>query len=105
MIMVFSSYIFITSFLPVVLIVYYMLSHMKNSTLQRLFLIIASLFFYGYYNVKYLSLIVVSIGVNYIIARAMYKSAGLRGGIASKQWLIIGILFNVGLLGYFKYRV
>lgn len=101
--MVFSSYIFIAAFLPVVLIVYYMLAHMKNSTLQRLFLIIASLFFYGYYNVKYLVLIVASIGVNYIIARAMYKSVGSRRGIVSKQWLIIGILFNAVLLGYFKY--
>lgn len=79
--MVFSSHIFIAVFLPAVLIIYYTLSHVKNGIFQRLFLVIASLFFYGYYNVNYLVLIVVSISVNDIIARAMHKSSGLRGDI------------------------
>lgn len=79
--MVFSSYLFIAAFLPVVLIVYYMLSHAKHGIFQRLFLISASFFFYGFYNVKYLVLITVSIGVNYIIAKAMYKPVGSRGGV------------------------
>lgn len=50
-------------------------------------------------------MITVSIGVNYIIAKAMYKPVGSRGGgIASRRWLITGILFNIGMIGYFKYR-
>lgn len=94
--MVFSSYIFIFLFLPAVLAPYFLLGRMKNPLYQRLFLIAASLYFYGYYNVSYLVIIVVSIVVNYLVALLMTKKGG---GIL----YVLGILFNVGLLGYFKY--
>ena len=94
--MVFSSYIFIFTFLPVVLLGYFGLSKLKNPFPQRLFLILASLFFYGYYNVSYLALIVVSIVINYAVALCLPK----KGGIL---FYVAGILFNVCLLGYFKY--
>ncbi len=97
--MVFSSYIFIFAFLPAVLIVYYALSKLKNPIYQRVFLIVASLFFYGYYNVKYLILIVVSIVINYLLAFSIQQNKR----IIKKLFLTIGVLFNVGLLGYFKY--
>jgi D-alanyl-lipoteichoic acid acyltransferase DltB (MBOAT superfamily) len=71
--MVFSSYPFLLTFLPIVLIGYYLLSHVKNDIYQRLFVILASLFFYGYQNVKYLALILASIAVNYVIALAIQK--------------------------------
>ncbi len=48
--MVFSSYIFLFAFLPLVLLGYYLLSGLKDPIYQRLFLIGASLFFYGYFN-------------------------------------------------------
>ena len=97
--MVFSSYVFILAFLPVVLSVYYALSHLKNGIYQRLVLIAASLFFYGYYNTRYLILITASIAVNYGIALAIQKHRAKTGRLL----LVIGILFNVGLIGYFKY--
>ena len=97
--MVFSSYVFILAFLPVVLSVYYALSRLKNSIYQRMFLIAASLFFYGYYNTKYLLLIISSIVVNYVAALAIQKQRGKTARLP----LVIGILFNVGLIGYFKY--
>ena len=97
--MVFSSYVFILAFLPVVLSVYYALSRLKNGIYQRLFLIAASLFFYGYYNTRYLILITASIAVNYGIALAIQKHRAKAGRLL----LVIGILFNVGLIGYFKY--
>ena len=97
--MVFSSYVFILAFLPVVLSVYYALSHLKNGIYQRLFLIAASLFFYGYYNTRYLILITASIAVNYGIALAIQRHRAKAGRLL----LVIGILFNVGLIGYFKY--
>ena len=97
--MVFSSYIFILAFLPVVIAGYYGLSHLKNSIYQRLFLLAASLYFYGYYNVKYLMLIIVSMVINYVVAMQIQKSEGAR----AKLFLTIGVLLNVGLIGYFKY--
>lgn len=97
--MVFSSYVFTLAFLPIVLIVYYLLSNLKDGIWQRLFLIAASLFFYGYYNIKYLILIIASIAVNYIVAIQIQKAAGK----ASKWLLATGVVFNVALIGYFKY--
>ena len=98
--MVFSSYIFLFAFLPLVLGGYYLLSRVKNPIWQRLFLIGASLYFYGYFNPSYLVIIVVSILANYILAYGMSRSKGAAGTVFF--WL--GVLFNVGLLGYFKYR-
>lgn len=97
--MVFSSYVFILAFLPVVVIGYYLLSHVKNGLAQRLFLIAASLFFYGYYNVHYLVLILASIAVNYGLAVGIQRSEGKK----AKLFFLLGILFNVGLIGYYKY--
>ena len=97
--MVFSSYIFIFAFLPVVIAVYYGLSLLKNGIYQRLFLLAASLYFYGYYNVNYLLLIIVSMIINYIVAMQIQKTTGTK----AKLFLTIGVLMNVGLIGYFKY--
>lgn len=98
--MVFSSYIFLFAFLPLVLLGYYLLSGLKDPIYQRLFLIGASLFFYGYFNPSYLLIIVVSIFVNYLLAACISGGKGRFQTVCF--WL--GILFNVGLLGYFKYR-
>ena len=98
--MVFSSYPFIFLFLPIVIIVYYALSKIKLPIYQRIFLIAASLFFYGYSNIKHLILIVSSIVVNYVVAIGIKKYEKR----ADKFFLVIGILFNIALLGYFKYR-
>ena len=76
--MVFSSYVFILAFLPIVVVVYYLLSHVSNSLIQRLFLIAASLFFYGYYNIPYLLLILASIAVNYVLAVGIQQSEGKK---------------------------
>ena len=98
--MLFSSYIFVFFFLPVVIAVYYTLSLLKDGVYQRIFLIAASLFFYGYYNVAYLCLILASMGVNYVVARILAQYAESRYKVVS---FIVGVAFNVLLLGYFKY--
>ena len=98
--MVFSSYIFIFAFLPIVLCTYFALSKFKNPLYQRIFIIAASLFFYGYYNVMYLLLIVASILFNYILARGIQQSENPN---IRRLLLTVGVLFNVFLLGYFKY--
>jgi alginate O-acetyltransferase complex protein AlgI len=102
--MVFSSYIFIFVFLPLVLLGFYLLPRLFTSppklrTAQNLFLIAASLIFYGYYSVKYLFLILLSIFVNYFLAIGIQKSARSR----SKLCFVLGVLFNIFLIGYFKY--
>lgn len=101
--MVFSSYIFICVFLPVVLLGYYFLSKIKCPIYQKLFLLVSSLFFYGYYNIKYLFLIIASILVNYIIAICMLNKKIQYSTNKKRFFLILGIIFNVVLIGYFKY--
>ncbi len=59
-------------------------------------LVIASLFFYSWWNSIYLLLILGSMIFNFIIGRSLGKTA-------SKVLLIFGIIGNVALLGYFKY--
>ena len=97
--MVFSSFPFLLVFLPVVLAGYYALSYVKNDLYQRLFIIFASLFFYGYQNVYYLVLILASIAANYLIAIGIQKTEGTK----AKLMLTLGVLFNVVLIGYYKY--
>lgn len=94
--MVYSTYPFLFLFLPIVLLVYYELSRFRRAEYQKVFLILASLFFYGYYNWHYLFIILSSIVVNYLLARAMQQKR-------SKIIFVLGILFNTFLLGYFKY--
>lgn len=99
--MVFSSYEFILVFLPLVLVGYFLLSHLKNGLWQRVLLLGASLFFYGYYHVGYLLLILASIGVNYLFAQFIQRQA--EKSKLRKVLLTLGVLFNVGLIGYYKY--
>ena len=100
--MVFSSYVFICAFLPVVVIGYYLLSKIENVFWQKGFLVASSLFFYGYFNVKYLALIIASIAVNYVLAKCIQKDNESQPA-KRKVLLLLGIIFNIGLIGYFKY--
>jgi D-alanyl-lipoteichoic acid acyltransferase DltB (MBOAT superfamily) len=60
-----------------------------------------SMWFYGYNNIKYLAILVVSILLNYLIVELMYK---FGGGKAIKRLLFVaGLVLNIGILFYFKY--
>ena len=100
--MVFSSYEFILIFLPVTVMGYFLLSFPSNVIWQKIFLLGASLFFYGYYHVGYLCLIMASMLVNYVIALALQTGANAKP-ILRKVLLTLGVLANIGLIGYYKY--
>ncbi|REB08696.1 MBOAT family protein [Sporosarcina sp. BI001-red] len=98
--MIFNSFEFIFLFLPIVWIVFFLIG--KFSTpFAKTWLLLASLFFYAYWNPSYLPLIISSMIVNYMIGVFLGKNKWLR---TRKGILTLGILFNVSLLGYFKYR-
>ena len=61
--MLFHSYIFIFVFLPIILAGYYALNYFKLYKVSNLFLIGMSLWFYGYFNQKYLLIICGSPGM------------------------------------------
>jgi len=96
----FNSYIFILLFLPLSVLGYFNLNKVNNKY-ARIFLVIMSLWFYGYFNYSYLLLILASIIINFFIGS---KLSGMTNNSGSKKILLfIGVLFNVLLIGYFKY--
>lgn len=103
--MLFSSLEFVFLFLPITFFVYFYLISKRLGEAAKIFLVIASLFFYGYWNPSYLPLILGSMVWNFAIGshltRNFYKNT--KAKVSSKTLLIIGILGNLGLLGYFKY--
>lgn len=101
--MLFNSYIFILLFYPVFVIGYYLLNRVNNRKSVLIFMICMSLVFYGYNNVKYVPLIVCSIVVNYLISRLFVWGRLDENARARGIALLMGVMFNVGLIFYFKY--
>ena len=94
--MLFNSYIFIFLFFPICLLGFYGLRH-KNSTLAKIWLTGFSLWFYGYFNIRYLCIMIFSILMNY----GAYQL--IRRGKNKKLILFTGVSANLLLLFYFKY--
>ncbi|MGI5887891.1 MAG: MBOAT family O-acyltransferase [Oscillospiraceae bacterium] len=94
--MVFSSLIFIFRFLPVVLIVYYIVP----PKFRNIVLLIASLFFYSWGEVRYFPVMAAMIVVNYGCA-LLVGNAKTRG--RKKLFLAIALIVSFGFLAVFKY--
>ncbi|MGE4294194.1 MAG: MBOAT family protein [Campylobacterales bacterium] len=102
--MLFNSHEFIFLFLPVMFFGYFYLTSKRLIIGSKAWLVGGSLFFYGWWNVLYLPLILVSMLVNYAIGTSLPKIEKEGGKHLSKRSLLaVGIIFNAGLLGYFKY--
>jgi alginate O-acetyltransferase complex protein AlgI len=102
--MLFNSFEFIFLFLPLTIVVFFWLAQ-KNSLVKRqlpiTWLVLASLFFYGWWNPLNLPLIIVSMLVNYGLGYLIGNV--LEKGVQKKLVFILGIIFNLGLICYFKY--
>jgi alginate O-acetyltransferase complex protein AlgI len=92
--MLFSSDIFLLVFLPVTLALYYAFADQRR--LRLALLIAASLVYYGYWDVRFVPLLVGLALANWLLARAF--AAGLGRG-----WLTAGVVLNLAVLGFFKY--
>ncbi len=100
--MLFNSYEFIFAFLPITFIVYFYLLNKRLIVGAKGFLVFASLFFYSWWNIAYLPLILGSMLFNYVIGNIL-NNKEKKTKISKKSILIVGIVFNLSLLGYFKY--
>ena len=98
--MLFNSIIFITIFLPIALIGWYGLQKLENQLYAKIFLVGMSLWFYGYYNLWYLGILLISVFINYRISRLFEVCASDR---SRKALLWTGLVGNISLLFYFKY--
>ncbi len=99
--MVFSSIIFLFIYLPCVLFLYY-ITPRKG---RNLLLFIVNLFFYGWGEPKLIVLMLISTLVNYISGLLIGRMKNEDGSNtkSAKAVLVISIIINIGLLGYFKY--
>ena len=102
--MLFNSYEFIFVFLPITFFIYFYLNHKRLTEASKGFLVCSSLFFYSWWNIAYLPIILASMVFNYAAGRSLNKACkNKRKGFSKKSILIFGIVFNLSLLGYFKY--
>ena len=99
--MLFSSYIFLFVFLPVTLGGFCLLSRFLGPKPAKLWLTLASLFFYGWWNPVYVVLIVASMLFNFWLGRQIGRA--VRSGRSGGAALFWGITANLLLLGYYKY--
>ena len=95
--MLFNSYEFIFIFLPLTFAGFFILGHKEKKRQATLLLVLASFFFYGYWDIQYVPLLFGSISANYLVGRQLEMKNGHKG------WLFLGIVINILLLGYFKY--
>ncbi|MCW3786233.1 MBOAT family O-acyltransferase [Plebeiibacterium sediminum] len=86
-------------FLPIIFVIYWFVVN-RNLKVQNLLLLLSSYIFYGWWDWRFLSLIIFSSIIDFTV--------GLQLGRAKKElnrkWLLfISIFINIGLLGFFKY--
>ena len=98
--MVFSSALFLFLFLPITLLGYYIMPGKG----RNLWLLLASLIFYSWGEPKYVLLMLLSIGVNFAFGLGIehYQQMESRQGVR-KVILLGSLVYNVGILFYFKY--
>ncbi len=96
--MLFSSIVFLFTFLPIILILYYVLPKgMKNPVL-----LLGSLIFYAWGEPIYLFLMIFSIIFNYICGLDISRNLGDKK--AARKSLVFNVAVNLAVLGFFKYE-
>ncbi|MRS01882.1 MBOAT family protein, partial [bacterium] len=114
--MLFNSFPYIIVFLPISVIIYFSLNKVSE-TAGKYWLVIVSLLFYSFATLTYLPLLILSIVINFAVAIAIrknnvnsleisttdFRSKNSQKKSSSKVYLALGIIFNVGLLAFFKY--
>lgn len=86
-------------FLPIVFVLYwYVLKN--NLRLQNLLIVLASYLFYGWWDFRFLSLLFLSSAIDYVVGVGLLKQNDQR---KRKMLIIISIISNLGMLGFFKY--
>ncbi|WP_036478987.1 MBOAT family protein [Myxosarcina sp. GI1] len=98
--MLFNSWEFIFLFLPLTLTIFFQINRRGHYQVAIGWLVLASLFFYGWWNPAYIKLIIFSILFNYLIGIFL----NLEGKKSYRRLgLIFGLTVNLALIGYFKY--
>lgn len=97
--MVFSSLLFLFYFLPAVLLVYFLTPHKYRNSV----LLVFSLFFYAWGEPLYILLMLFAIGADFAFGRCIHANLSRGSRIGAKKVLILSVILNLSLLGFFKY--
>ncbi len=92
--MLFSSLIFLFIFLPLLILVYYVLP----KTFRNYILLLFSIVFYAWGGVSYTIILITSIAINYFLVKQLERNIKPK-----KKWLITGLVFNTLVIVVFKY--
>ena len=91
--MLFSSIVFIYYFLPILLLLYFLVP----TKYKNIILLIFSLLFYFLGEPKYIIVLILSCLINYVLSKKIYNNKN------KKIWLLLGLIYNIGQLLIFKY--
>lgn len=96
--MIFSSFEFLFALLPLTLAGFHLCRARGWAVAAKLVLVAASLVFYAWSGLRFLPLVLGSVAANYTLGAMLHARRGL-----ARPLFWVGIAFNLGLLGYFKY--
>ncbi len=96
--MLFNSFEFFI-FLPIVFVLYWFVFQ-KKLVVQNALILVASYVFYGWWDYRFLSLIIFSTLVDYVVGISLENASNVR---KRKMLLGLSVIVNLGLLGVFKY--
>lgn len=85
-------------FLPIVFIIYWLLKNSYKN--QNILLLISSYVFYGWWDYRFLSLLLFSSFIDYCVGIKIDEAQNQKD---KKRWLLVSLFSNLGLLGVFKY--
>ena len=96
--MIFNSYIFLFGFFPITFIVFWLL---KNRQHRYIWLTLTGYIFYGYWNWKFVLLMLVTTSVDFFAAQYIERHTDNKRKM--KYGLLVSIIVGIGMLVYFKY--
>ena len=100
--MLFTTAPFLLLFLPITLIGFFAWGR-QSSRAAVVWLLTASVFFYGYWMPLAVLLLLSSVGANFLLCRRIVANLDAQAPTDARRWLVLGIALNLGALGYFKY--
>lgn len=99
--MLFNSYEFLLGYLPIVLVGFFALGYKNHFGLAIVWLGVASLIFYAWWNPAFVVLLLISIGFNYLLGKKLGASS--EPSQRDRGVLLFGVVANLALLVYYKY--
>ena len=96
----FNSLLFLFLFLPITLLGFYLINRKGPYKWSFIWLVGASIIFYGFWNLVLTGVLFGSVLTNYVLARFINSSQGNK--VNSKKILYFGIICNLGVLIFFK---